>query len=199
MLPGICREEKFTHLLICGDFNFPEITWMGDVPALTRDPQGEAAKFLEAVNDSFLWQHVKLPTHHRQQQTANTLDLILTNEDKMVEQVSHEAPLGKSHHDCLLFNFRCYTEHRTKKEELFNYSKADYVKLRNIIANQDFEYLRHSPIEDAWNRLYSFLLASINECIPKIHPNTKFTKKEPWIKTEQLNKIQEKKQSHKAF
>jgi hypothetical protein len=57
------------------------------------------SRFLVCIDDCFLTQHVREATHHRPGQAANTLDLVLSNEENMVEGVQHHAPLGKSHHD----------------------------------------------------------------------------------------------------
>ena len=41
------------------------------------------------------------PTHYRGQQKPNTLDLLLANEEGVLTNLSHMAPLGKSHHQVL--------------------------------------------------------------------------------------------------
>ncbi len=52
---------------------------------------------MDAIRDSFLVQHVEEPTHFRANQNPNTLDLIFTNEENMITQVKHQAPLCYSH------------------------------------------------------------------------------------------------------
>ena len=64
---------------------------------------------MEAIRDSFLVQHVVKP-HFRGNQTANVLDLVFTNEREMINTIKHEAPVGKSHHQTLLFKLRCNME-----------------------------------------------------------------------------------------
>ena len=89
-----------THILLTGDFNHPEIDWENET-SLQNDNH-KATIFLESVvRDNFLYQHVKSPTHYRAEQTPTLIDLILINEEGMVKNVVHSAPLGKSHHQVL--------------------------------------------------------------------------------------------------
>ena len=89
-----------SHVVVCGDFNYPDIDWLEGLSP--RDDSHLASKFMDAVRDSFLVQHVRKPTHFRAEQTPNVLDLIFTSEEAMVGDVRHQAPSGKSHHQSLL-------------------------------------------------------------------------------------------------
>ena len=57
------------------------------------------------------------------------LDLIFTNELEMVSEVQHMAPLGRSDHQMLKFNFNCYADY-TGTQLRFNYNKCDYEDAR---------------------------------------------------------------------
>ena len=111
-LQTICEEQSFTHLLICGDFNLPEIDWENEISP--TNPNCVSYRFMEAIRVCFLTQHVTKATHKRGDQRANILDLVLTNEEGMVDSVSHEAPLGKSHHCTLIFKVNCYADPKPK-------------------------------------------------------------------------------------
>ena len=65
---------------------------------------------MEAVRDTFLTQHVTELTHYRGSNTPNTLDVIFTNEEGMIENLKDLAPVGKSHHTLLKYNLCCYTK-----------------------------------------------------------------------------------------
>ena len=94
---------------------------------------------MEAVRDAFLFQHVADPTHYRGDQTPNTLDLIFTNEDKMVKELRHTAPLGKSHHQVLHFQYTCYLKAPVSGSERYAYAKGDYDSLCEGIKAHDWE------------------------------------------------------------
>jgi len=72
--------KKTSHVLIMGDFNFPGIDWN----SLTSSASSQEQLFLEEYQDWFLWQHTTRPTRFRGQQTANILDLVMTNEEGMI-------------------------------------------------------------------------------------------------------------------
>ena len=76
--------KDHSHVLVVGDFNYPDLDWAEETsPASTRN---EATVFMEAVRDSFLWQHVQQCTHHRAEQNPTLIDLIFTNEQSMVKK-----------------------------------------------------------------------------------------------------------------
>ena len=126
-LKNICERNQFTHVLICGDFN----------------------SIVECLRDCFLTRHVMQPTHKRGDQQANILDLILTNEDTMIEDLRYEAPLGKSHHCSLVFKFRrCYAEYKSSNVKTFKYAKGDYKKLRALVRECDLSVLEDMPMEE---------------------------------------------------
>ena len=90
-------SKKPTHLLIVGDFNFPEIVWILQI----SEGSGQEKLFVESFRNWFLHQHVMKPTRHRALQRANILGLVMTNEESMIEEILYEDPIGKSDHLCL--------------------------------------------------------------------------------------------------
>ena len=87
---------RHSHVVIMGDFNYPEIDWVRECSTVGVNHQ--ATKFMEGVRDTFMHQHVEHQTHRRGNQQDNTLDLIFSNEQGMVDNVEHSPPIGKSHH-----------------------------------------------------------------------------------------------------
>ena len=100
-------EKRCSHVLVLGDFNYPEINWSDS--SCAEDPVKPAYRFLESVHDSYLVQHVIEPTRYRVNQNANTLDLIFTNKEGMVKEVEYGPHLGASDHVILTFDFHCRT------------------------------------------------------------------------------------------
>ena len=86
-------DQNSSHLLIMGDFNYSDINWRLDItPADLNHP---STMFRECLRDNFLFQHVYDPTHFRGSQTPNTLDLIVTNEEGMINKLELAAPIRK--------------------------------------------------------------------------------------------------------
>jgi hypothetical protein len=67
----IQRWSKFDQIIVCGDFNLPNVDWNTGVAANNNTIYQH---FTKTVKDHYLWQLVDFPT-----QDENTLDLILTN------------------------------------------------------------------------------------------------------------------------
>ena len=99
VIHNLYRLQKFSHLLLIGDFNLPDINWNdyscpSDLSLSTR--------FLDTVQDAFLIQHVDTPTRHCMGQCSSILDLIFTNDPAIVCNIVHLSPLGHSDHEGVL-------------------------------------------------------------------------------------------------
>ena len=93
-----------SHLLIC-DFNYANIDWTNNI-GHTSDSY--AQQVIDQLNDLFLYQHVNGPTRYKQNQTISTLDMVITNEEQMINEILYQPSLGLSDHVCLNFNYSCY-------------------------------------------------------------------------------------------
>ena len=63
MIIDAARLKTFTHVLIGGDFNYPGINWQNETTA--RSDVHPETLFLESIQEAFLYEHVKYPTHYR--------------------------------------------------------------------------------------------------------------------------------------
>ena len=79
--------------------------------------------FVEALSDSFLHQHITQPTSVRHGWEPSILDLVLTNEEGIIENIDYRNPLGKSDHLVLTFEFKCCTKKEYKRQECTNLCK----------------------------------------------------------------------------
>ena len=109
-----------------GDFNFPDILWQDC--ATTSSSNSISSQFLNAVQDSFLTQHVILPKHHQANQQSSLLNLVITNDPNFIDNIRHISPLGSSDHECLVWNFTCYNSHVSMNNsvKIYNYFKGNY-------------------------------------------------------------------------
>ena len=109
-----------------GDFNFPGINW----ESLDSDSHGE--NFLNIVQDCFLIQHVLTPTRGN-----NILDLVLSTEEGMVEDLNICGQLANSDHNMIMYKLVCKTISSTNSCLRLDYSKGDYAKLTNLLNSVD--------------------------------------------------------------
>ena len=105
------------------------------------DPMHKASLFMETVRDCFLYQKVTTPTHQRRGQQANTLDVVFTNEDGMVGEVEHTAPIGKSHHGTLIFKFCVYKDKPNHSQKKFKFDQGDYDQMRQNLGTINWMHI----------------------------------------------------------
>lgn len=192
--------EGRTHVLITGDFNYPDIDWVeGTSPARVEH---KATVFMDTIRDTFLYQHVVKPTHHRGDQQPTLIDLVLSNEEGMVTNLKHNAPLGKSHHQCLTFDFVCYAERSgTEAAGKFAYARGDYEGLKTKVASLDLSSkIKGLNTQDAWNVFSSELEKAMEEFIPKVGGSRPGKKKNPvWFNDKAMAKVKKKRDAYQRY
>ena len=113
-----------------GDFNLKEINWKTNDASTSENHM--ATLFLECIRDTYLFQHVKENTRFRENEESSLLDLVLTNEENMINNIQFLPSLGKSDHITLLFDFNCYIESvqsSTKKTTFLRVTMLVCVKI----------------------------------------------------------------------
>ena len=93
-------------------------------------------QFLLLTQDCFLTQHILEPTRSR-----NVLDLILSSQNELVDNVKVHEPLGSSDHNQIHFNIKGKTGTTYKKQWRRNFNKGKYKEMRTYLANIDWNNL----------------------------------------------------------
>ena len=107
-----------SHILIMGDLHYGEINWKnGTSPNALIKP---AKTFVETLSDLYLHQHTIDPIYYRDDQHPNTLDLVITNEEGMVDNLALNAPEEKKHHLCITFILCVTLRCQPRKHRNFN-------------------------------------------------------------------------------
>ena len=102
--------------------------------------------FVKTLCDAYLFQHVLKPTRIRMSQEPSILDLIITNEEEMIEDMEYLSPLGKSDHIILMFNFRTYYYHEYIEKTVFPYEKGNYKEVQNYLLNCEWKKIYKAKI-----------------------------------------------------
>ena len=163
LLQALMHEMSSQHFVLMEDFNYPDIDW--NQCQCTPLASQESKLFLEAIDDSFVTQHVTFPTR----MTA-TLDLVLSDEENTVFDVRHVGSFSTSDHDWIGFQlpFKSPLGNITCSHSRRDYSKADLAIengewiVRNWLAKFIWYYTMST--EEAWENLKSKLF----ECKDKI-------------------------------
>ena len=100
-------KSSATHILLTGDFNYPEIDWKTTSCLLPQDQPNNM--FIDALNDCFFTQRIRQATPYRLGVDPSILDLVLSNEEGMVNNVCCQPGLGSSDHLILTFSIVWYT------------------------------------------------------------------------------------------
>ena len=149
---------KDSHILILGDFNYRTIDW--ELMQSSESLQHASSKFIECINDTFLYQHVTEATRYRPGQSQSRLDLIFSNEYNMVNDLEYLPPIGASDHVCIFFNFSCYIDNKASVEPRYNFHKGDYTKMREILENTNWDTIDNMDSVGSWDFFSSTLISS---------------------------------------
>ena len=128
--------------------------------------------FLDSIQNSYLTQHVLQPTRYRGRDEPSQIDLVFTNENGMINEIIHGAPLGDSNHECLMFLFQCYKD-ILKMPEMPNCFKADYRKIRERLKQIDWQTVLKSDFTNAYCNFTQTLETATDGCIPLRKRNKK--------------------------
>ena len=162
---------------------YPEINWT----SLCSDKSDEhkSSKFLNAVQDSFLFQNVTQPTHFRANQEPTLIDLVFTNEESMVSHVDHGPPLGLSHHSGIHFNYTCYSEPVTEamtQTVIYKYYAGDCEGMRRYVASCNLpDKIRTCSAEEAWDVLDRTLSEALVKFVPRKLMRGNVRTPPPWM------------------
>ena len=194
-LINIDHNKNYDVVCIMGDFNFSNIRWDG------KYTNQKDQDFIEASRDALLNQKVKHPTRNaRLNQRANILDLIFINDDELVNDIIHEAPIGKSDHDTLIFQLNIPKE-KIVKEKVYRYnlSKGNYEDMRKYFDSISWENLEVLKVEECWNEIKSKILEGMEKFIPKIETKTCKKLSPCWMNNKLLKKIKKKYYAFKRY
>ncbi len=74
----------------------------------------------------------------REGNKPSLLDLIITNEENMVDNIVHLPGLGVSDHLVLTCDFNCYIDRINSMSNKLNFFKGDYKSMEDQLSKQDW-------------------------------------------------------------
>ena len=110
----------------------------------------------------FLTQHVLEPTRGE-----NVLDIVLSSQKELVDNVNIFEPLGKSDHNQIHFDINVNSESKNKKTYKRNFHKGNYKDIRKYLAKLDWNnILINKTAIECWNILKYEIESIISKCVP---------------------------------
>lgn len=142
--------------------NAPDISW--DTEYSSQSPASD--RLLEIIDDHDLSQLVKEPTR-RDRNTQNILDLILSNNSNIIENISIVP--GISDHDIVLFtvNTSCRRK-KNAKRKIYIRKKANSTRIKEELTNLSLhmDTWGFNSIDDKWNCFEDNIHRIMDSCIP---------------------------------
>ena len=195
--------QKYSHICLVGDFNYKKINWKN--MTTTESENSIEQKFIDCIQDNYLYQHVTKPTRIRGTDEPSLLDLVLTNEEYQVSDVRHHAPLGRSDHSVISFKFQCYIE-KASTQTKYMYHKGDYESMRESLIQSNWsaqfvESIKEKNMNDAWLELKDKFLELRNKYVPVQQSGSNYWKTKNSVPIDKLtqDKIKEKHRLHTAW
>ena len=190
------NDYRAKYKLIIGDLNLPNIDW--ERCTTTTGCNSFEFRFIETFRDCYLTQHVKEVTRMRGETRQSNLDLMISNEEEIVNDIRVESPLGRSDHAYITFTCDIGIEEKPQRKTVYLFEKADYELMRQKLNINWKEYLGEGSIEEKWRRFLRKINEIIKECVPikVINEKTKTkkrTNKELPINRKLWTKIKRKK------
>ena len=160
-----------TSLIIIGDFNLPDICW-----ASLSGTSLVSNLFCDFVFEKNLSQLITCPTHIK----GNTLDIVLTNDEQLVDNLSVSKCSSSLPSDHYLISFNIpLTCSSIKNHEALVVYDADYEGLCDSLLETDFSSCFLSNcVELVWCFIKHTILHAMDLFIPKVRvkssPNPKW-------------------------
>ena len=159
-------KMKQTYKLVVGDLNYKMIDWEN---WQTPKPEtSEEHQLINCIQDLYWHQHVTSPTRYRDGVEPSLLDLILTNDEHLVENLEHLSPLGKSDHSMLSFEMKIKDTSNYQPRTVFNYDKGNYHNMiKDLSIDWHTEFLQSGQdTTKQWEILKSRIKSSQKNNIP---------------------------------
>jgi len=189
-------QERPQHLLIMGDFNYPEIDYVGE--AVAGGDKSSAAHFLHKTQDLCLFQHVTEATRYRNSQVPSTLDYVFTEDEDLIDRISYAAPLGKSDH--IVLEWVMVLEAREVKcaFEKLDYFKGDYATITANLEQVNWvQQLENETANDMWGKLKRLLMEQVQLHVPVKNVTRK--KQGQWLSKETIKRMKERGKAWKKY
>lgn len=173
--------------VLVGDFNYSGIDWNH----LHSDSVGRS--FLNKAQDLFFHQHVDFPTHR----TGTMPDLVLSSDAYLVRSVEALGRLGGSDHSMLLIDVTTNISANTTYEEIPDWKNADRDKLKQILANTNWDSIRTGNAADSWQKFKEIINKAEEECVPK--KRRRVNNRPLWMNRNILRRVRKKRRLWKTY
>ena len=156
------------NILIAGDFNFKEIDWVNEYAPPEKE---HLTDFITTLQECYLYQHVTEPTRYRINELPNLLDLVLSGEEGMIQNIEYLPPLGESDHVCLRFDvLHTHQVSRPSRPSEPDIRKTNYESVKEDLSKHNWEEELNSNFVEDYDVFINSLLHYVDKHSPrKLH------------------------------
>lgn len=151
----VSRSSDF--VVVCGDFNCPEIKWSKSGIPIQTSPL-----ILWSLNN-FLSQYINIPTRPASQ---TILDLVFASVSTPITDVKVNECFGSSDHALITFKIMVPVATPTSATSCLDYSKAKWSLFRRILLDCTWPVYTSPNISKAWNKIRDNILFAATSAIP---------------------------------
>ena len=152
--------------------------------------------FIECLRDNFLHQHVFEPTRFRENQSCNTLDLVISSEEEDICNLQITPSLGVSDHATIIFDYICTYKEVQNGSAKLHYSKCDTEGFEGEWADINWEEkFENMELDDMWKSFKDQFESSVKRFVPTSVPKPGCKPKPAWMTPEVLNEIVRKRRA----
>ena len=158
------KQAGSGRCLVVGDFNYPSINWEN------WECNKEDEEFVDLIQDNFLFQHVRVPTREK-----NILDLVISSEPSMVEELKVLEHFSTSDHNMVEFNFVLRTGCCNAVTYKYDFRKGDYEAIALALNETDWGLMFEGK---GTLQCYEILIDKLNNLMDQYVPKTKVKKQQ---------------------
>ena len=96
----------------------------------------------------------------------NVLDIVLSSQKELEDNVKIHVPLGNSDHNQIHFDINVKSESKYKKTYLRNFHKRNYKDMKKYLAKLDWNNMMNKTAIECWNILKYEIESIINKFVP---------------------------------
>ena len=192
-LCNMINEVGSKNIILMGDFNYSEIDWSIPLPMPGAPP--DTVAFLDCIESKCLSQHVKVPTRGK-----NVLDLILTKDPDILQDMQIIENLAGSDHNMITWNVQVDIQKNAKNNWcIFDYNKGDYDAIRDELRKVEWNNYLTGDTENRWQQFKKEIHRLQKLYIPTKSSKVQKPKKTIWINRRAIKAVDKKRRIFRKY
>jgi len=159
-LRDMTLELSSKNFILMKYFNYGHIDW--SMGACESGATEECTLFLECLQEGFITQHVTNRTTER-----SLLDVVLTNEPEMINEVENLGKFATSDHSLLFWKINVGKEEDSTKVTRFDYNKMDLNGIMEELRRCNCDVEMKGNINESWALFKGRFLDLQQKYVPK--------------------------------